>query len=72
MPRALLALVKSLLAVATALTPASVPAVATIAAIGGTVAITAGCGQNDDGDDDDDGGGGGNRNNDDDNGNDDD
>jgi opacity protein-like surface antigen len=60
MPRALLALVKSILAVAAALTPASVPAVATVAAIGGTVAVTAGCGQADDDDGDEEDGGGGN------------
>lgn len=52
----MLNLLKGILALATTLTPAAVPSVLTVAAIGGSVAVTAGCADtgddNDDGDDD--------------------
>ncbi|KAB2352494.1 hypothetical protein [Actinomadura rudentiformis] len=58
MTSVLLKFVKALLALSTALIPASVSTVAVVAAIGTTVAVTAGCAPSDgddDGGDDDDG-----------------
>ncbi|MFI0353066.1 hypothetical protein [Actinomadura sp. 9N407] len=49
--KTLLAFVKGMLAIATALVPASVPAVAAVAVLGSTAMVTAGCGEGDDGDD---------------------
>jgi hypothetical protein len=46
--KTLLGLVKGMLAVVAALTPASVPAIATIVVIGSTAAVTAGCAEPDD------------------------